>query len=348
MSSLAHWEAFIGLDYHSTSIQVCVLDGAGKVLGNRSVPNDVAAVREFVDQVAEGRVIRGGALEACCGAANLAERLRTFDWDICLAHAGLCSRMKQNPDKTDYSDAHLLADLMRVGYLPRVWLPPQEIRDLRRLARYRTQLVEQRRDLKLRIRALLREERIEAPAEAGNVWTKGWLQWLRETTALGAPSRWVMDRHLAGLERVLSEVREVEKRMAEATRDDQVTQQLLSEKGVGLVTAVTFRAEIGSFDRFRCGKQLARSCAVTPKNASSGKHQADAGLIQAGNLPLRTLLIEAAHRLCRYVPKWQEMKQRLKQKGKPGGVIAAAVANRWVRQLYWQFQQTPSKLSAAA
>lgn len=347
MGSIAQWEAFIGLDYHSTSIQVCVLDAEGKVLGNRSVPNDVTAVREFVDRVMEGRAVHRGALEACCGAANLAEQLRLLGWDVSLAHAGLCARMKQNPDKTDFSDAHLLADLMRVGYLPRVWLPPQEIRDLRRLVRYRTQLVQQRRNVKLRIRALLREERLDAPTEAGNPWTKSWLRWLRETTALGPHSRWVMDRHLAGLERIVSEVKEVEQRMEEATCEDTITQRLLAEKGVGLVTAVTMRAEIGSFDRFQSGKQLSRYCAITPKNASSGKRQADAGLIKAGNLPLRTLLIETAHRLCRYIPKWQQMKQRLKQARKPGGVIAAAVANRWVRELYWRIQREPAPSAAA-
>lgn len=348
MNSIPHWEAFIGLDYHKSSIQVCVLDAQGNVLGNRSVPNDVAALVEFVDHVAEGRVVRRGAIEACYGAANLAERLRALDWDICLAHAGLCSRMKQNPDKTDLTDAHLLADLMRVGYLPRVWLPPLEIRDLRRLVRYRTQLAEQRRDVKLRIGALLREERVTAPDTAGNPWTKAWLGWLGATTALGSHSRWVMDRHLAGLERIVSEVKEVEKRMKEATQDDQIAQRLLAEKGIGLVTAVTLRAEIGSFDRFRCGKQLARYCAVTPRNASSGKRQADGGLIKAGNLPLRTLLIEAAHRLGRYSPKWQAMKQRLKQARKPAGVIAAAIANHWVRRLYWQFQQPQPDSSIAA
>lgn len=69
--------------------------------------------------------------------------------------------------------------------------------------------------------------------------------------------------------------------------------------GVGLVTAATMRAEIGRFDRFDTGKQLARFCGVTPRNASSGARQADAGLIRAGNPQLRTLLIELAHRLIR-------------------------------------------------
>lgn len=346
MSSLACWEACVGLDYHSTSIQVCVLDWEGRVLGNRSLPNDAAMVVEYAEQAAGALSLRGFALEACCGAAHLAEQLRSLGWKCDLAHAGLCSRMKQNPDKTDFSDAQLVADLVRVGYLPRVWLPPREIRDLRRLVRYRQQLAEQRRDLKLRIGAMLRDERMESPAEAGNPWTKSWFQWLREATTLGSHSRWVMDQHLAGLERVIREVREVEKRMEEATRDDRVTQRLLSEKGIGLATAVTLRAEIGSFDRFQSGKQLARYCAVTPKNVSSGKRQADGGLIKAGNLPLRSLLIEAAHRLCRYAPQWREMKQRLKQAGKPGGVIAAAVANRWVRQLLWQIQQLDLSVAA--
>jgi transposase len=210
MVSIAELAAFLGLDYHDASIQVCVLDAAGKVLGNRSLPNDVDAVVAFVEQVAPGHVIQGGAVEACCGAANFAERLRAIGWNIELAHAGLCSRMKQNPDKTDLTDAHLLADLVRVGYLPRVWLPPQEIRDLRRLVRYRQQLVEKRRNTKLRMRAMLREERVQVPSDAGNVWTKGWLAWLRTTTALGSHSRWVMDRHLASLDQIVVEIREVE------------------------------------------------------------------------------------------------------------------------------------------
>lgn len=343
MTNIAPAKAFVGLDYHSTVVQVCVLDAAGNVLGNRSLANNEVAIWMFVKGVANGLKVAGGALEACCGAANLAERLRKYGWDICLAHAGLCSRMKQNPDKTDFSDAHLLADLVRVGYLPRVWLPPEEIRDLRRLVRYRTQLAEQRRQVKLRIRAILREERIEPSATVGKPWTKSWFAWLRDTPRLRAHSRWIMDRHLDRLQQVKAELAQVEARMGEATQHDATTQQLLAEKGIGLVTAVTMRAEIGTFDRFRNGKQLARYCAVTPKNVSSGKRQADGGLIQAGNLVLRTLLIETAHRLTRYSDRWRAMKLRLKEAGKPPGVIAAAIANRWVRQLFWQFVPAPKE-----
>ena len=88
------------------------------------------------------------------------------------------------------------------------------------------------------------------------------------------------------------------------------------------------------FDRFRTGKQLARFCGLSPRNASSGTRQADAGLVKAGNPELRAVLIELAHRLIRWEARWRELGLKLKGGGKPGSVAAAAVANRWVRWLY--------------
>jgi transposase len=92
-------------------------------------------------------------------------------FSVSLAHPGIVSRMKQNRDKTDRTDAWVLADLERVGYLPRVWLAPPELRELRRLVRYRHQKVRERRSTKLRIRALLRDQRIKLDVDA-TAWTK--------------------------------------------------------------------------------------------------------------------------------------------------------------------------------
>jgi transposase len=46
--------------------------------------------------------------------------------------------------KTDVKDAEWLATLLRVGLLRSSFVPPQEIRELRDLARYRTQVIRQR------------------------------------------------------------------------------------------------------------------------------------------------------------------------------------------------------------
>jgi transposase len=162
--------------------------------------------------------------------------------------------------------------------------------------RHRCQLVKRRTETKLRIRGLLRENRVKCldPVAA---WSKPWLAWLQQGASLTPSDKWVL-------------------------------------KGIGLVTAVTLRAEIGRVDRFLTGKQLARFCGVTPRNASSGARQADAGLILAGNPDLRNLLIELAHRLIRTVEPWQKLAYSLIAQGKHRNVAVAAVANRWVRKLF--------------
>src|SRR5918999_6183983 len=183
---------FVGLDYHARSVQVCVLDREGKQLANRSSPNDWQAVQRVVGRVSGEGVQVQAAIEACCGAADLADELiARAQWSVDLAHPGYVARLKQSPDKTDFSDARMLADLERVGYLPKVWLAPQEVRELRRLVRYRQQLVGERRSLKQRVGALLREGRVASPRAAA--WTVGWLTWLKAAEGLSARTRWIVD-----------------------------------------------------------------------------------------------------------------------------------------------------------
>lgn len=331
---------FVGLDYHQDSVQVCIEDVEGRVLGNRRCGNDAAEIVDLAER--HGDVV-GVAIESCSGAADLADELVIrAGWSVDLAHPGFVSRMKQNPDKTDFTDAHLLADLERVGYLPKVWLAPAEVRELRRLVRYRQQLADERRNLKLRVGALLRDQR--ARLEGVSRWTKRWQRWVLTTDQLSEQSRWIIERQLKRLVGVLGDIEEVETRLSKLTADDSLVQALQLEPGIGPVTSWTLRAEIGRFDRFRTGKQLARFCGLSPRNASSGARQADAGLIPAGNRQLRAVLVEAAHRLIRFHPRWARFAEERLARGKAKCVVVAAVANRWMRGLFHRMQ--PGKLAA--
>jgi transposase len=326
---------FVGLDYHDDSVRVCVLDESGATLVNRDVGNDPGAVRDVVSRFGYPR---GIAIEACCGAADFAAELRRqTEWNVRLAHPGYVKRLQQGPDKSAHGDAWLLADLVRVDYLPEVWLADETTRQWRRLVRYRQGLVADRKNIKLRIRALLREERLSC--SSARPWTKVWNEW-HKTARLGEHSRGVLDQELLRLERIDQDIHHVEQRLEAALADDAIAKRLMDQPGIGLITAVTLRAEVGRFDRFHSGKQLARFCGVTPCNASSGKRQADAGLVKAGNRALRAVIIQAAQRLPRHEPRWRELKQRLRGT-KPANVATAAIANRWLRWLYHQLVAPP-------
>lgn len=328
---------FVGLDYHKNSVQVCAIDTNERTLVNRKVANDWQAISEAVASASPDGWGAQAAIEACSGAANLAEELATLGgWSVDLAHPGYVARMKQSPDKTDFSDARLLADLERVGYVPRVWQAPHYIVELRRLVQHRRVLANERRNLKLRIGALLRDQRVlQAPAKP---WTVAWRKWLEVDAPVSEESRWIIDHKLRQFDFTLKEIRLTEKHLTDYTRDDPVVARLLEEPGIGLVTAWVLRAHIGRFDRFRSGKQLARFCGTSPRNASSGQRQSTSGLIGACDRYLRATLIEAGHRLKRYHGRWRALSHSLAERGKPNCVIVAAVTNRWLRGLYHQIK----------
>lgn len=330
---------YVGLDYHQDSVQVCVLDAAGKLLRNASYENDASIIATVVEN--HGQVVHA-AIESCTGAADLADKLALrAGWKIDMAHPGYVARMKQNPDKTDFTDARMLADLERVGYLPKVWLAPQEVRELRRVVRYRQQQVDERRRIKLRMGALLRDQRVRCPYRSS---TKDWLTWFKTTKEVSKESQWILKRHVKRVVSLDREVRETEARLTRLTKKDVLVAALQKQKGIGEVTAWTMRAEIGRFDRFHSGKQLSRFCGLSPRNASSGARMADAGLIQAGNRQLRATLIQAAHRLIRYDDPWKGFAAKLLARGKPKCVVVVAAANRWMRRLFHEMQ--PEKVAA--
>jgi transposase len=320
---------FCGVDYHQNQVQVCLLDAAARQIVNRSVASDVEAVAQVLRGAGNVKAV---AIEACCGAAAFGEQLAAKGpWHVELAHPGYVSRLKQSPDKSDYSDGRLLADLTRVGYLPRVWLAPPAVRDLRQLVNHRQRLVDRRRALKLQVGAVLREQRVKLTPSR---WSKAWVAQTQDHPRLSPAARWIVNDLLEEITHAGNKIQRVEQQLRGACQGNATIERLLRIEGVGEVTAWMLAAWIGRFDRFRTGKQLSRYCGLSPRNASSATRVADAGLIDAANKALRAVLIQAAHRLIRTDSRWARLANRLQGNGKPKCVVVAAVANRWVRSMH--------------
>ena len=326
----------IGIDYHSKIIQVSVLDSLGNKLGNRKCGNDVGEVIRYAEKLGP---VRGGAIEVSCGAAAFADEIRQkAGWDLRLCHPGFVNRMKNNPDKTDASDGLLLADLHRVGYLPEVWLAPLYLRDLKQIIRLRCQEVDHQRKLKQRIRSVFRHFRVQCP-EKFNLRNKCSKVWVRsQVQQLPPNSQWVVMQQLNKLEQTESDIKELEKKLTALAKNDNYITWLITKRGIGLVTAVLFRSEIGTITRFRRSKQFARFCGLTPCNHSSGDRVADSGLIRAGCPELKRAILQVAHILRRRDPRWALFAKRLEASGKSYCVVVAAIGNRWLRQLYHEMR----------
>ena len=338
----------VGIDFHTSFSTVCVMDNEGIVLCEDNCESNADYISKYVRwKFGDKKFSISAAVEACGGSAKLAEDLRQRGWDIRLAHAATVARLSKNIDKTDKQDAGVLADLVRVGYLPEVYLAPERQRQLRSLFRYRQQLAALRSQIKLRIRGLMRETHLKI--ENARAWTLEWLAVLKERIhELGKERAWICEEQLEELEHLRKRLSSAEKRLKNAVAEAPGSEKLLSQPGIGLITAAALLAEIGDFARFKNGKALSRYCGLAPVNHSSGERDRQLGIGRACNGDLRRMLIEASHRLSRTVPRWQKMKKDLLRNGKKRAVATVAVANRWLRRLYYEMTQpTPTTEIAA-
>jgi transposase len=151
-----------------------------------------------------------------------------------------------------------------VGYLPRVWLAPANVRELRQLVNHRQRLVDRGRGLKLQVGAILREQRVKIDKDCGSRWSKVWTNSARDNGQLSKHARWIVNDLLDDIVQTKGKIAVVDGKLREASDGDKVVAKLLEQDGVGEVTAWVLRAYIGDFSRFKTAKPLSRYCGLTP------------------------------------------------------------------------------------
>ena len=105
-----------------------------------------------------------------------------------------------------------------------------------------------------------------------------------------------------------------------------VVEALQAMRGMDLITAVSFLAEIGDLSRFESPRQLMAFLGLTLSERSTGESVNRGGITKAGNPRARRLLIESAWSY-RHPPRVSREKQ-----------AKVEAAPRSVRELAWKAQ----------
>jgi transposase len=74
---------------------------------------------------------------------------------------------------------------------------------------------------------------------------------------------------------------------------------LLKVQGVGHITALTFVLTLGKKERFKRSRDVGCYLGLRPRRSQSGEHDPQLGITKAGNVYLRSLLIECANHILR-------------------------------------------------
>lgn len=211
-------------------------------------------------------------------------------------------------NKTDRSDAGLIARFCR-SQQPRPWTPPSpELKELQALTR--------------RLESVKEMRQMEANRLSSGVAT----QRVRES----------LEQSLAFFDQEIHDLEAAIQAHIDQHPDLQARQRLLeSIQGIGAKTAATLLAECYDPARFDSARALAAFAGVTPQQILSGSSvRGKAKLSKKGSSRLRKALYWPAIVAMRYNPVVRAFSQRLSERGKPRMVQIGAAMRKLLHLAY--------------
>ena len=316
--------AYVGIDLHKKTLQVEVQDPKGNVLSNKKIRNTVMSIRREFAYIPKGARC---VIESSSVWYEVFRFIRDdLGYEMILSNPAQTKAIAASKKKTDKVDAHILADLLRGGYIAVSHVPDKEIIESRQMVRYRHDKVEQRTQCKNVIHGILLQDSVTIP---GTTFSNAY------TRALHG----INDYRIEGNLRIIDSINDVLYRtnarihaVADASQDAQLLKTI---PGVGEYTALVLSSAIDNVERFPDSASLVSYFGLAPSVRNSADVTHHGRITKKGDKLVRHVLVEATHSHIRYAPysKLSQFYQRVKAK-KGTSKAAVATASKMLRIMY--------------
>lgn len=313
-------ELYLGVDFHPHLQRVCWSDLATGEIKFITLRHNTDEVRAFYQQMPPTIV----GIEATSQADWFEQLLLENNHKLVVGNPKLIRARATSRHKSDSRDAELIFDLLRRGEFPALWRRPAVSTQILEILRLRSQFVHQRTKTykalahsaglpKGRIKTLAFQERLkQIPLEAG--------------------SKLRRDQLFALLAQLDKQILELEDFLHKQVADNRQVKLLLTQRGVGYLTALAFVHTLGDVSRFGSTRQITAFIGLDPVERSSGGKQKFGGVSKAGSPLTRFLLGQSANIASRFDPYFKSIYKRLAKK-KPKAVAKTATARKLLVKL---------------
>lgn len=315
-------EFYAGIDLGARSSWLSVVDAKGRKRLSRRIPNDPAQILGLLEAF---RPSLQAVVESTFNGYWLVDLLQDHEIDVKLAHPLYLKAIAYAKVKTDQVDAHTLAQLLRLDYIPEAFIYPRNLRPTRDLLRRRHRLVSWRSDLYRVLHFQLISHNITTFGRNAIKRLDG--RHLRSLLAHAHDRRagLAMLRLIASLDR---EIAELDEQVSKAVFRKKPVILLKTIPGIGKILAATIYFEVGQIHRFASDKAFASSCRLAPTVAQSGAVTRQGKNRRQGNRLLKWAFSEAAQMAVQGYPKIRDQFHRLLKRKKKRILAKSILAHK--------------------
>ncbi len=320
----------VGCDFHPAWQQVAVFDTETGEIRELKLENGNGEAERFYRQLSSPALI---GLEACGNTQWFEDLLDRLGHEVWMGDAAAIRASYVRKQKTDRRDAAHILKLLMESRFPRLWRPSAGERDLRQLLIHRHKLVGIRARVKNGLQHLMLNRGVQMKRK---LWSEAGQKALRALPLEGwaAQRRQDLLHLLSGLD---PQIRQLDGAIERAAQENPRAQLLMTQPGVGPITALAYVLTMGDVNRFQRGKQVASYLGLIPSERSSSKRRRLGSISKQGNSFMRMLLVESAQTVNRldegFRKQYQHRCHRMAR-----GVAKVAAARRLAVRLFWMLR----------
>jgi transposase len=322
-------EAFVGFDTSKMRNAVAVAesgrDGEIRYLGE--IDNTEAGTRKLVARLEAQYQRLTFCYEAGPTGYGLYRLIKSLGHDCMVIAPSMIPIKPGERVKTNRRDAVKLARLLRAGDVTAVWVADDRHEAMRDLARARDTAQKDYKSKRQHVSSFLL--RLGRHYRGKKTWGKTHLNWLASQKLEHREQRITFEEQLLAVRQAKERIERLEQAIRESIADwslAPIVEAVQAMRGIDLITAVSFLAEIGDLSRFESPRQLMAFLGLTASERSTGENVRRGRITKAGNTRARRLLVESAWSY-RYPPRVSKEKQ-----------AKVEAAPREVREIAWKAQ----------
>jgi transposase len=203
-----------------------------------------------------------------------------------------------------------------------IWVPPDQVRDLRATLAERSKMTRLATQAKNRLHAVLQRHHLTPPEGSPFIpERRDW--WLDLPVSALERQRILCD--LDTLAFAANQLTRLNQALTDLAADEGRLELLLQLPGISLVTGLTLLGAIGDIRRFPDAKHLVGYAGLGARIHDSGQTTHRGQITKAGRRDLRTAMVEAAQAAANSHPHWQAELARLEPRlGRNKAIVAIA------------------------
>jgi transposase len=281
-------EMTIGIDLGDVWSHYCTLNEVGEVVDRGRFRTTPTGVERWFTDLPPVRI----AMEAGTHSIWISEQLQELGHEVLVANVRELRAISHSDRKSDQVDAEKLARYARMD--PKILRPISHRtvaqQEALTLIRARNLLVRHRTAAVNAVRGLVKPCGYRLPASSTLCFAKRCMEVLRPGLVQA------LEPVLEQIASLTMKIKHYDRLVKKLTETEYVeTQALIKVYGVGQLTALTYVLTLGSKRRFQRSRDVGCYLGLRPRRSQSGSHDPQLGITKAGNIYLRSLLVECAN-----------------------------------------------------